>query len=206
MRKHSGSSLELDLPDAAEREWIFEALQRPQIHLPLSCPRPPSRRMFDQDKIYLVETEGSRVHDVRYFVVRARRGGARAFGVHYGWAFRHDRTREIDLAVPEREDAPAPGIGWLFEAHVLIAAFLFGNDEADRLRWRVRIEGRPLTWYRRLGASCSATIEEPHPLSGEPVSKQVWDLPREAFEAVLKRAGLSIRSTYDRDLWQRLRP
>jgi len=193
-----GPHLEVGPPTAAERDWIFAALCRPEIHLPLSCPRPPSRRTFDAGKLYLVELEGSALHRVDYVTVRRHDGAPRAFFLVFPWG--GARLREIDVAAPE---GMAPGE--MFEANLLLAAHLFGDPAVASLRWRVVVGRRPLRWYRRLGAEVLQELHEVPPRGGAPVRKELWGLERGAYAALLDRAGLTGSDwSAAGDLWRRL--
>ena len=81
-----GPKLELDQPSEAERDWIFEAMQRPEIYVPLSCPQPPTRDLFEANRLFTREKEGDEELDVRWLVARTRADGKPyAFFIDFGW-------------------------------------------------------------------------------------------------------------------------
>ena len=67
-----GPKLELDQPSEAERDWIFEAMQRPEIYVPLSCPQPPTRDLFEANRLFTREKEGDEELDVRCELLHLR--------------------------------------------------------------------------------------------------------------------------------------
>ena len=207
MRKIRGQYLEIDEPSAEELEWIYESLQLPEIYAPLSLGARPARDQFERGELYLIEGEGDGVEAVRYYVARLlETGNAWGFFIEYGWEGAFDTTREFDLAIPH---STKHSIGLLLEAHVVGAQYLFVNGLAKRLRWRVKgPKGRAPRWYGRLGARHIGEMTEPHPISGEPLSKHVYELSLAEFRALFSRNGLDPEVDYgssDKPIWDLLR-
>jgi hypothetical protein len=194
----AGPTIEIDAPTPAEMDWIFAALQRPDIYIPLSLPEPPSRDELDSGRIRLHDEEGIGVHPAGFLIARRRNGGeAVAFLMHYGWSNPRDTTRELDIAVPEQQER---ALGMFLECHIVSAVYMFGHNLAKRIRWRAELAGdRPLRWYERLGARSAGTIHEPHPQTGEMLHHHVYEVSKTAFLAVL--AGVGVRLEDDYDTW-----
>ena len=199
-----GPRLELDEPTDAELDWIFESLQRPEIHLPLSCPRPPTRELFDAGRIETVERGERGVLMPRLFVGRSRKSGEPiAFFLDFGWGGPFDVVRDLDLAIPKS----GAGMWTYVEANLMIVMYLFRHRLARRARWRVASErfGEE-SWYDRIGARRLTHFDEPHPISGEPVSKIIYELSPDEYMAFLAKAGVDLyqeSSTYELP-WRKL--
>ena len=132
-----GPRLEIDEPTDEELDWIFESLQRPEIHLPLSCPSPPSRVLFDAGQIETVERGERGALMPRFFVGRSREDGQPiAFFFDFGWDGPFDVVRDLDLAIPQS----GAGIWTYVEANLMIVMYLFKHRLARRARWRVASE------------------------------------------------------------------
>jgi len=191
MRPCRGPVLEVDTPTDDERDWIFDTLQRPEIHRPLSLPRAPGRTEFDGSRLPLVDRHGPGVAYFEPLVFRRRADGSPwGLALHYGWESWHDTTRELDIAVPGEEPGP---VSLYVEATVLEAQFVFRNGPNRRLRWRVpHVGGAPPGWYRRLGARSLGSFEEEHPATGEPIRKEVYEITRAEFESRLARVGVGL--------------
>ena len=108
-----------------------------------------------------------------------------------------DTTRELDTAALAGAGEPPGTLGEYLEAHVLVALALCGAG-AKRLRWRTRGGGaRPLRWFSRLGARSLGSLTEPHPITGEPVVRHVYEVTRAELEALVKRAGATLEDEYE---------
>jgi hypothetical protein len=189
MRRRRGHRLEVDVPTAEELDWIFSALARPEIHLPLSLPRAPTREEFDDRQLPLVERDGTGDRDrVETLIVRLRSDASPwAFLLHYGWRSWFDPSRELDLAVAR----PGP-VSLLVEAQLLAATVVLGDGRHRRLRWRVtHTEAGPTRWYLRVGARSLGSIVEPDPLTGAPITREVYELTKPELDAMLARIGLA---------------
>ena len=169
-----GRYLEIGAPHPAERDWIFQALQTPAVHIPLGCRVGPTRRVYDAELIELWRGESMRREPVRFHVLRRLADHAAiGFFLDFGWDYPNDMTREIDLAFPNPKDR---GIATYLDATVIVAQYLFKGGLAKRLRWRVDgrrgLEPRRST---RQGARLLWRQEERHPVTGEWVVKYVYE-------------------------------
>ena len=198
MKPVCGPRLEIDEPTESELAWIYEALQSPEIHLPLSCPSPPTRAQFDAGQIETVERGERGVLMPRFFVGRScKSGDPVAFFLVFGWGGPFDTVRDLDLAIPER-GVPI----WTYvEANLMFGIYLFRHRLARRVRWRVAQERfGELSWYDRIGARRLTHFDEPHPTSGEPIAKIIYEVSPAEYDAFLALAGLSLdqeSDTYD---------
>ncbi|MBI3180309.1 MAG: hypothetical protein HYZ27_11650 [Deltaproteobacteria bacterium] len=195
MKKVRGKLLEIDAPTAAEREWIFTALAAPEVHVPLGCRAAPARALFDTDHIELWRGEAVRREPVRYHVLRSlAHGRPVGFFLDFGWDRPTDTTREIDLAFPQVAERSAASY---LEATVIVAQYLFGNGLAKRLRWRVDAgpTGAPRRSERQ-GARLLLEQRERHPVSGEWVTKYVYEYALADFEKLGERLGIDPRQDY----------
>jgi hypothetical protein len=185
-----GPKLELGQPTGAEREWIFEAMQKPQIYVPLSCPQPPTRTLFEQNRLFTREKEGDYELDVRWLIARNRSDGLpRAFFIDFGWSGALDVIRDVDLAIP----GESAGISLYMEANLLVVIYLFRHRLAKRLRWRVSAAGAPRgRWWEKVGVRCVESFEEPHPQTGEPLKKLVYELTPAEYARILKRGDVDL--------------
>jgi len=214
MTQSLGPNLAIDPPRDDDLLWLHRAMGAKSIYEPLSLPAPPSLDDIQSRELRLVDAEsladGQAYHvdQARFLIVRRRQDERRlAFFVHFGWDYATDKTREMDLAL-------APGEKWnlglLFEAQVLAAVHLFIQGQATRLRWRSPSRGLgALRWYSRLAARHVGIIEEPHPVTGAPLKKEVYDVTRTAFEKHLTERGLDITipcASWPTPLWDLLRP
>lgn len=207
MRQICGPKLIIDAPTPEELDWIFESLQSPPIHLPLSMIKGPTREEFDNGELHLVEACGRGTEMVRYFIARYRDSGQPwGFFLEYGWGGTFDTIREFDLAVTEDGQG---SLGLLLEAHIIGAQFLFVNRLAKRLRWRVKApEDSPPLWYGRLAARRIGGVVEPHPVTDEPLSKHIFELTHREFSELFERHGLDENEDYGnqaKPLWELLR-
>ena len=185
-----GPKLELDQPTAAEREWIFEAMQKPEIYVPLSCPQPPTQELFAQNRLFTREKEGDYELDVRWMIARNRSDGSpRAFFIDFGWSGALDVIRDVDLAIP----GESGGISLYMEANLLVVIYLFRHRLAKRLRWRVSASGAPKgRWWEKVGIRCVESFEEPHPQTGKPLKKLVYELTPAEYARILKRGDVDL--------------
>lgn len=185
-----GPKLEIDRPTEAERDWIFAAMQQPGIYVPLSCPEPPTRELFDANRIFTREREGDHEMEVRWLIVRGREDGEpRAFFIDFGWAGTLDVVRDVDLAVP----GSAASVRLYIEANLLVAIYLFRHRLAKRLRWRVSASGAPSgRWWEKVGVRRVDGFQEPHPLTGEPVKKWVYELTPAEYARILRRGDVDL--------------
>ena len=185
-----GPKLELGQPSDAERDWIFAAMQRPEIYVPLSCPQPPTRELFDANRLFTREKEGDEELDVRWLVARTRSDGEPyAFFIDFGWDGALDVIRDVDLAIPGK----SLGVSPYMEANLLVVIYLFRHRLAKRLRWRVSAEGAATgRWWEKVGVRCVDRFEEPHPLSGEPLKKLVYELTPTEYAKILRRGDIDL--------------
>ena len=207
MRRIRGPRREVDTPGEAELDWVFSVLQDEAVYLPLSLARAPSREEFDAGALYLVEGEGRGVEALRFHIVRLYETSEPwGFFLEYGWEGAFDTPREFDLvASPSGERS----LALLLEAHVIGAQYLFLNGLARRLRWRVKApENRPPRWYGRLGARHIGAMTEPHPVTGELLSKHVYEMTHGEFNELLKGQGLDPEADFGesgKPVWDLLR-
>ena len=185
-----GPKLELGQPTEDEREWIFEAMQKPEIYVPLSCPRPPTRELFEANRLFTREKEGDYELDVRWLIARNRLDGLpRAFFIDFGWSGALDVIRDVDLAIP----GDSAGIRLYIEANLLVVIYLFRHRLAKRLRWRVSAAGAPTgRWWEKVGVRCVESFEEPHPQTGEPLKKLVYELTPAEYSRILNRGDVDL--------------
>ncbi len=151
-----GPRLEIDEPTAQERAWIFQALQKPEIHLPLSCPRAPTQELFDEGRIETVERGERGALMARLFIGRHRQSKQpRVFFLDFGWSGAFDVVRDLDLSIPE----PGSGMWTYLEANLMIVTYLFRHGLARRARWRIaeaRFDGTG--WFDRRCVSCFSNL------------------------------------------------
>lgn len=191
MRQICGPKLVVDAPTPTELDWIFESLQDSRLYLPLSLARGPTREEFDKGEIELIEGEGRGRENVNYFVARHRGSGEPwGFYLEYGWEGAFDTTREFDLAVPVAKQG---SLRLLLEAHVVGSQFVFANKLAKRIRWRVHApKDAPPRWYKRIGARHIGEMTEPHPVTGELLSKHVYELSHRELIDLFERRGFDL--------------
>ena len=199
-----GPRLEIDEPTDQERSWIFQALQKPEIHLPLSCPRPPTQALFDDGRIETVERGERGALMARFFIGRHRQSKQpKVFFLDFGWSGAFDVVRDLDLSIPE----PGSGMWTYLEANLMIVTYLFRHGLARRARWRIaeaRFDGT--SWFDRIGVRRLTHFEEPPPISGEPISKIVYELSPDEYAAILARGGVDLyqeSTTYELP-WRKL--
>ena len=197
----------IDKATPCELDWIFEQLQNSEIHVPLSLPEPPSREDFDRGELLLVEEDGPDWNSVRYFILRFRASGKPwGFYLEYGWAGSFDSIREIDLAASNENQG---SFKLMFEAAVLGAQFAFVNQLGKRVRWRIQgPRENPPRWFKKIGAHYVGGFLEPHPLTGELLSKHVYELSRRELERVFQVCGVDLSVDWakeQRDFWQLFR-
>jgi RimJ/RimL family protein N-acetyltransferase len=193
--KVCGKLLEIDAPTTEERQWIFAALTRPEIHVPLSCREAPTRELFDSEQLELWRGESRRQEAVRYHILRRLKDGQPVgFFLDFGWDYPHDPVREIDLVFPDPRDR---GVGSYLDATVIVAQYLFRSGLAKRLRWRVdaRSTGKPRRSSRQ-GARFLHETEERHPVTGEWVTRYIYEYALADFELLGERLGLDPRQDY----------
>ena len=188
-----GPKLEIDQPTQAERDWIYGAMQRPEIYVPLSCPAPPTRELFEKNRLFTREKEGEWELDVRWLVARTRADGKPyAFFIDFGWDGALDVVRDVDLAIPGQ----TLGVSQYIEANLLVVIYLFRHRLAKRLRWRVSAEGAAAgRWWEKVGVRCVDRFEEPHPVSGLPLSKLVYELTPAEYARILKRGDVDLNQS-----------
>ena len=188
-----GPKLEIDQPTQAERDWIYEAMQRPEIYVPLSCPAPPTRELFEKNRLFTREKEGDEELDVRWLVARTRADGKPyAFFIDFGWDGALDVVRDVDLAIPGQ----TLGVSQYIEANLLVVIYLFRHRLAKRLRWRVSAEGAAAgRWWEKVGVRCVDRFEEPHPVSGLPLSKLVYELTPTEYARILRRGDVDLNQS-----------
>ena len=188
-----GPRLEVGQPSESERDWIFEAMQRPEIYVPLSCPKAPTRELFDANRLFTREKEGDEELDVRWLVARTREdGNPYAFFIDFGWDGALDVVRDVDLAIPGQSG----GVGLYMEANLLVVIYLFRHRLAKRLRWRVKGDGAPTgRWWEKVGVRCVDRFEEPHPITHEPLKKLVYELTPAEYAKILKRGDVDLNQS-----------
>ncbi|MBI5507198.1 MAG: hypothetical protein HY903_00470 [Deltaproteobacteria bacterium] len=190
-----GKVLEIDLPASAERDWIFQALQDPAVHVPLGLKQGPARELFDAARLDLWRGDAMRREPVRYHILRrlADRQPV-GFFLDFGWDHPSDKTREIDLAFP---DPKTRGIASYLDATVIVAQFLFKNGLAKRLRWRVDARGgQEPRRSTRQGARLLWRQEERHPVSGAWTVKYVYEYAIADMEALGRFGHIDPRVDY----------
>ncbi len=193
--KVRGKLLEIDAPSAEERQWIFEALKAPEVHVPLGCKEAPSRELFDACQLNLHRGDAERREPVRFHILRRIDDGRPVgFFLDFGWDTPNDSTREIDLAFPDPADR---GVGTYVDATVIVAQYLFRAGLAKRLRWRVDagVGGKPRRSTRQ-GARLLLEQEERHPVTGRWSKKYVYEYAVADFEALGEAAGVDPRQDY----------
>jgi RimJ/RimL family protein N-acetyltransferase len=194
-KKVRGKLLEIDAPTAEEREWIFEALAEPEVHVPLSCREAPARALFDSEQLEFWRGDAMRREAVRYHILRRLEDGRPVgFFLDFGWDYPHDPTREIDLVFP---DPRHRGIGSYLDATVIVAQYLFRSGLAKRLRWRVDVRpGQEPRRGTRQGARFLHETEERHPVTGEWLTRYIYEYALADFEALGERVGVDPRQDY----------
>lgn len=194
----SGPNLNAGPPAPSEKDWIFNCLQDPQLYLPLSLRRPPTREEFDAGEIELVEEDGPSYEAVTYFIIRKRKTQEPwGFYLEFGWDGPFDTTREFDIAVPKDQQG---SLRLLLEAHIIGAQSVFVNKLAKRIRWRVNVPGKsPPRWYSRIGARCIGSITEPHPVTKQELTKHIYELTRRELEALFKKRGFDLSVDFSQE-------
>ncbi len=193
--KVCGKLLEIDAPSPEERQWIFEALEAPEVHVPLGCKSAPSRELFDAEQLELHRGDAERREPVRFHILRRLDDGRPVgFFLDFGWDYANDSTREIDLVFP---DPAERGVGTYVDATVIVAQYLFRAGLAKRLRWRVDAKpGRPPRRSTRQGARLILEQEERHPVTGEWTKKYVYEYAIADFEALGNAIDVDPRADY----------
>ncbi|MBC7794163.1 MAG: hypothetical protein H7Z43_10685, partial [Clostridia bacterium] len=176
-----GRHVTIDAPTADDHAWIFNALQRRDIHVPLGARRPPT---LDEHVHSIFETHRGdevKAEFVRYHVLRDNsHGRPTGFFVDFGWDHANDVVREIDLAFPSTADR---NVGVYFDATVIVAQYLFMNRLAKRVRWRVRSHSdRAPRRHERHGARLIKQQQERHPETGEWVTTFIFELAEADFQ------------------------
>lgn len=195
-------------PTAEERWWIFEALQRVAIHVPLGAKRPPTRSEHEASIFETHRGDEVRAEPVRYHVLRDN-GSGRALGffVDFGWDHPNDMVRELDLAFPDTVDR---NVGVYFDATIIVSQYLFVNRLAKRVRWRVRANGERIPQrHERHGARLIAKQRERHPQTGAWMTTFIFELAEADFMRLAARLGVDPKVTdygeIDGSLWDLLR-
>ena len=208
IRPIRGQFLVIDTPTDAERESIFQALGRPDIHVPLGLRSPPDRQMYDDDILELHQGEVARIEPVRYCVLRDKTDGHFVgFYIDFGWAHANDPIREIDIAIPDPADR---NLRCCFDAAVIIGPYMFENGFAKRLRWRVRSTGdRVPKRFDRHGARVVAKLVERHPVSGAQMNMFIFEFAIADYNDVMNRLGRDVGAvdseTLSAAMWDQLR-
>lgn len=203
VHKVRGRLLEIGAPSSEERRWIFESMQRPEVHVPLGCRAAPSETLFRAELLELCRGAEVRRDPVRYHVLRRLADGKPVgFFVDFGWDHPRDGTREIDLAFPDPADR---GIGTYYDATIIVCQYLFGNGLAKRLRWRVESrDGTPPRRIARQGARVVQRQEERHPVTGEWMTTYICEFAIADFERFGEAHERDPRRDYgdlDKSVW-----
>ncbi|MEL6543558.1 MAG: hypothetical protein AAFQ82_02965 [Myxococcota bacterium] len=183
MNTVKGRTMELGATGPLEREFIFGALQSPDIHVPLGLREAPTRDSFERDFLTLARGDEVREEPVRYHTFRTL-DGTRALGfvVDFGWETPNDSVREIDLAFPNPADR---NLLRYFDSSILIAQYLFKNRLAKRFRWRVESKtGEEPRRSARQGGRLVTRQEERHPVTGEWRYTYIYEFSKADFERV----------------------
>jgi hypothetical protein len=200
-----GRVLEIASADSAARDWIYEAMQRPDIHVPLGLRAAPERAQFDRDSLTLVRGAEVRDEAVRYHVLRSLDGEPRGFFVDFGWDHPNDSVREIDLAFPDVEHR---GLDSYFDAIIILAQYFFSNGLAKRYRWRVESpSGEEPKRGRRQGGRLVTRQEERHPVTGEWRTTYIYEFAVADFERIGERLDIDPYVDYAKQgvsLWRAL--
>lgn len=200
-----GRLLEIGPADPSTRDWIFEALASPAVHVPLGLREPPEREHFERDLLTLVRGEEIREEAVRYHVLRRLDGVPVGFFLDFGWDHPNDSTREIDLAFPSVADR---GLGTYFDASIILAQYFFANGLAKRYRWRVEaLRGQEPRRSARQGGRLVTRQEERHPVSGEWRVTFIYEFAVADFERLGERLGIDPYLDYAKQgvsLWREL--
>lgn len=188
MRVVRGNVLTIGPAGAPERDGIFAALQRADIHPNLGLKAPPSRAQFDTDVLELHRGEEMRREPVRYHALsRNDDGRFVGFFLDFGWDHPNDSIRELDLVFPHEADR---NVGAYFDATIIISQYLFENALAKRVRWRVRSHGdRVPQRHERHGARLVAKQVERHPVSGEWMNTYIFEFAIADYQRLLARMG-----------------
>jgi hypothetical protein len=170
LHKICGERLEVDHPEPHELDWIFAALNRPEVHLAFDCPRPPSPEEFRAGLILLAGSDAP--EPVRYVVSRCRGGGPICFFLDFMWDD-DEATRDVDSCIPDEAER---GFRNAVESYVLFSCFLYYNGLARRMRVQqpVRRDNRP-RWLETWGGRYLGMVDRIHPITGEAVKKHVHE-------------------------------
>jgi hypothetical protein len=194
MRAIQGRQLVVDAPSEAELRYIHQALQRPDIHVAFGLRAPPTLAEVRAGALTLTRGPETRREGVRFHILR-RRDDARPVGffLDFGWDYPTDPTRELDLAFPEPADR---SIGAYVDATIIVGQYLFVNGLAKRLRWRVDVKkGQRPRRAARQGARLLAEFEERHPVTGEWLTKCIYEYALADFERLCRAAGVDPHTT-----------
>jgi hypothetical protein len=189
-----GRVLVIDAPTPSELRSIWEALQDPGVHVPIGLCTPPPFADLEAGLLTLnrgpeVSREGVRFHALR------RRDDARLVGffLDFGWDSPTDTVRELDLAFPRREDR---SLASYVDATVIVCQYLFVNHLAKRLRWRISVaKGERPRRAKRQGARLLGELDERHPVTGEWVTKCIYEYALVDFQALCARGGVDPMTT-----------
>lgn len=187
MRPIRGRVLSIDAPGDEDFRFIHDALQKPAIHVPFGLRTPPSAAELRAGALTLTRGPETRREGVRFHILRkdARPVG---FFLDFGWDYPTDSTRELDLAFP---DPAERSVASYVDATIIVGQFLFVNGLAKRLRWRVDTKkGERPRRANRQGARLLAEFEERHPVTGEWLTKCIYEYALADFEQLWKKAGV----------------
>ncbi len=188
MRVVRGNILTIGPAGASQREAIFTALRRADIHPSLGLKAPPLRAQFDTDVLELHRGEEMRREPVRYHALsRNDDGRFVGFFLDFGWDHPNDSIRELDLVFPDEADR---NVGAYFDATIIVSQYLFENALAKRVRWRVRAHGERVPQrHQRHGARLVAKQVERHPVTGEWMNTYIFEFAIADYQRLLQRIG-----------------
>ena len=69
LQRVRGKLLEIGAPESAGRDWIFQSLEAPHVHVPLGCRTGPPRALFDADELDLWRGDTVVREHVRYHLL-----------------------------------------------------------------------------------------------------------------------------------------
>ena len=179
-----------------QRDWLYEALQRPAVYEALSGARPPERAFFDANLLEIYRQGREKSHEaVRYHVLtRLSDGLPVGFFLDFGWDYPSDTTREIDLVFPNPSDR---GLATYLDATVIVSQYMFGNHLAKRLRWRVVVKaGLQDRRGLRHGGRLLSRSQEVHPVSGALLERCIYEYARSDWLAILEAVGVPPDTDY----------
>ncbi|MEZ4271286.1 MAG: hypothetical protein R3C68_07590 [Myxococcota bacterium] len=191
LKKVRGRVLEIDTPTPAERHWVFEALQLPEIYRAFGCREPVDLAHFRAHimSIYRggrqLSHEAVRIHILR----RLHERRAIGFFIDFGWDYPQDSTRDLDLAFPEVNER---GLDTYWDATLIVSQYMFCNGLAKRLRWRVRVpKKRNLLQGERWGARLLSESIEEDPVTHKPTTCYIYEFALADWQRTCDEHGWS---------------